>query len=246
MAEMNLFQKLQAIQTELVAPKNLFNSFGKYNYRNAESICEALKPFEAKYKVATTISDKIEIVGDRVYVTATVTLHDVESDASISVSASAREALDKKGMDEAQITGATSSYARKYALGGMFLLDDTKDVDSEEYQAQEKQVTAKVEAPKAETPKVASKKAPAKKSAPVEQFPNRNQYIKLCKQYDYNIANINKELGLDRNSTDDKFVDAITYVENLHKKDAKNDIADSMFDDIMSVMGGDPDEPMEI
>lgn len=130
---MTLIQKLQMIQTEMKAPKNLYNSFGKYKYRNAESILEALKPYEDKYKVTTVITDTIEEVGGRIYVVAIVTLYDCTSDATISVSARAREEENKKGMDQAQLTGATSSYARKYALNGLFLLDDTKDADSDEY-----------------------------------------------------------------------------------------------------------------
>ena len=150
---MDIKSKLNAIQIELKAPKNLYNSFGKYKYRNAEGICEAVKPLLDKYKAVLTISDDIVEVGGRIYVRATATIIDTESDtkskmgsdgfittqiSKIEVSAYAREADDKKGMDAAQVTGATSSYARKYALNGLFLLDDTKDVDSEEYQAQAK------------------------------------------------------------------------------------------------------------
>lgn len=135
----NIQSKLISIQTELKAPKNLYNSFGKYKYRNAEGICEAVKPFLSKHNVSLTISDDIVEVGGRIYVKATATLSDGSTDGSVSVTAYAREADDKKGMDAAQVTGATSSYARKYALNGLFLLDDTKDVDSEEYQSQAKQ-----------------------------------------------------------------------------------------------------------
>lgn len=135
----NIQSKLISIQTELKAPKNLYNSFGKYKYRNAEGICEAVKPYLSKHNVSLTISDDIVEVGGRIYVRATATLSDGSTDGSVSVTAYAREADDKKGMDAAQVTGATSSYARKYALNGLFLLDDTKDVDSEEYQAQAKQ-----------------------------------------------------------------------------------------------------------
>lgn len=131
-------QKLNAIQIALKAPKNQYNSFGKYHYRNAESICEAVKPYLEKWGVILTISDTIEEIGGRVYVKSTATICDCDSAEFLSVSAYAREADDKKGMDAAQVTGATSSYARKYALNGLFLLDDTKDVDSEEYQAQAK------------------------------------------------------------------------------------------------------------
>ncbi len=135
---MTLKEKLKAIQVELKAPKNLYNKFGNYSYRNAEGICEAVKPFLGRYNTTLIIYDDIAEVGGRVYVKATANLLDCESGDSISVCAYAREAEDKKGMDSAQVTGATSSYARKYALNGLFLLDDTKDVDTEEYQAQSK------------------------------------------------------------------------------------------------------------
>ena len=135
---MEFKEKLQKIQCELKAPKNLYNSFGKYKYRNAEGICEAVKPMLEKYKVILTLSDDIIQVGERYYIKATVSLKDVESDGFIDTTAMARESLDKKGMDESQITGTASSYARKYALNGLFLLDDTKDADSDEYHNQTK------------------------------------------------------------------------------------------------------------
>lgn len=135
---MNITEKLMNIQVELKAPKNLYNSFGKYKYRNAEGIQESVKPLLEKYKVSLTLTDEVICVADRVYVKAIATLLDTESEEQLSATAYAREADDKKGMDSAQVTGATSSYARKYALNGLFLLDDTKDVDSEEYQAQAK------------------------------------------------------------------------------------------------------------
>lgn len=214
-AKMNLYQKLQAIQTELKAPKNLYNSFGKYAYRNAESICEALKPLEAKYRVVTTISDNIEVVGDRIYVTATVTVHDTESEATLSVSASARESKEKKGMDEAQITGATSSYARKYALNGMFLLDDTKDVDSEEYQGQDKtsaKTTTKKVAP---TPKASApviKAEAPKQTTAVEHFPTRNAVVKICKKYNLDLKTVCDMFGLNRQSKDEDFKDCLAIL----------------------------------
>lgn len=130
---MNLKEKLAQIQVDIKAPKNLHNSFGNYNYRNAESIYEAVKPYLKKHNVTLLITDDVVAVGESHYVKATATLYDGESDDTISVSALAREAADKKGMDASQITGATSSYARKYALNGMFLLDDTKDSDTDEY-----------------------------------------------------------------------------------------------------------------
>lgn len=117
--------KLAEVQQKLKAPKNQFNNFGKYKYRNAEDILEALKPMLGDATV--TISDEIVFIGDRYYVKATATF---KGDDEHSVSAYAREANEKKGMDEAQITGASSSYARKYALNGLFLIDDTKDADT--------------------------------------------------------------------------------------------------------------------
>ena len=133
---MPISEKLMRIQTEIKAPKNLYNSFGKYKYRNAEGICEAVKPFLARENVSLILKDDIVEVGGRVYVKATATLEDNETGADISTTAFARESLEKKGMDDSQITGTASSYARKYALNGLFLLDDTKDADSDEYKAQ--------------------------------------------------------------------------------------------------------------
>lgn len=129
---MGIKDKLSAIQQKLKAPKNLFNSYGKYNYRNVEGILEAYKPFEAEYKVTLVISDSAVVVGNRIYIQATARLYDLESDDCIEAKALARESETKKGMDESQITGTASSYARKYALNGLFLLDDTKDADTDE------------------------------------------------------------------------------------------------------------------
>lgn len=133
---MEIHKKLSNIQTELKAPKNLYNKFGGYKYRNFEGICEAVKPHLAKHDCSLTLSDSVEQYLDRFYVVATATLIDNESGKSVSVRAMAREALEKKGMDASQITGTASSYARKYALNGLFLLDDTKDADTDEYHEQ--------------------------------------------------------------------------------------------------------------
>lgn len=140
--ELSLSEKLNRIQVELKAPKDKLNKFGGYNYRSAEGILEALKPLLKTYGVYVTLSDEIVEVGGRVYVKATACLSDTKSadgfnEAKIAT-AYAREAESKKGMDEAQVTGATSSYARKYALNGLFLLDDTKDADTDEYALQTK------------------------------------------------------------------------------------------------------------
>ena len=120
---------LVKIQAELKAPKNQTNSFGKYKYRSAEDIVEAVKPILFRYGTALVITDEVVQVGDRIYVKATASLLD-GTDDSISVSGWAREEDVKKGMDSAQITGSASSYARKYALNGLFAIDDTKDSDA--------------------------------------------------------------------------------------------------------------------
>jgi hypothetical protein len=120
---------LVKIQAELKAPKGQFNAFGKYKYRNAEDIIEAVKPILCKYGTALVITDEVVQVGDRIYVQATATLLD-DTDNIISSKGWAREEEVKKGMDAAQITGSASSYARKYALNGLFAIDDTKDADS--------------------------------------------------------------------------------------------------------------------
>lgn len=133
---MNIQEKLLHIQTLVKAPKSLYNKFGGYNYRNAEGILEAVKPYLDEVKCTLTISDEIVTVGGRIYVKANATLWDAEALDVIAVSAYAREAETKKGMDDSQITGTASSYARKYALNGLLLLDDTKDADTDEYARQ--------------------------------------------------------------------------------------------------------------
>lgn len=132
---MNIYEKLLNIQNELKAPKNQFNKFGNYKYRNAEDILEAVKPICLKYKAVINVGDTIIQVGDRYYVEAKAFITDVENPTEyIENRAFAREEENKKGMDTSQVTGATSSYARKYALNGLLCIDDTKDTDSEEYQ----------------------------------------------------------------------------------------------------------------
>lgn len=120
-------KELIAIQSELKAPKNQWNSFGKYNYRSAEDILEAVKPLLKKHECHLTISDEMVVLGDRYYVKATAFL--TKGDETIETTAFAREEESKKGMDASQLTGSTSSYARKYALNGLFCIDDTKDSD---------------------------------------------------------------------------------------------------------------------
>lgn len=127
MAAKTLQQKLIEIQAELKAPKSQYNKFGGYNYRNCEDILEAVKPLCAKHEIVPLLSDEIIMIGDRFYIKATAKVTDGKEE--IATTAFARESKDKKGMDESQITGSASSYARKYALNGLFCIDDTKDAD---------------------------------------------------------------------------------------------------------------------
>lgn len=138
------YKKLAEIQLNLNAPKNQFNNFGKYAYRSCEDILEGVKPLLGE--LFLSISDEVVQVGDRFYVKATATITDGET--SHSSSAFAREQLDKKGMDDAQLTGATSSYARKYCLNGLFGIDDAKDADTNEHKAQTS--SAQASAPQAQ------------------------------------------------------------------------------------------------
>lgn len=152
---MSVIEKLAAVQRELKAPKGQYNSFGKYKYRSCEDILEALKPVLGKHGCAVTLSDEVVQVGERFYIRATASIMDCESGERAFNTAFAREDADKKGMDGSQITGTASSYARKYALNGLFLIDDTKDADTDAYH---EQTTG--EKPK-EDPKIAAAKAKA-------------------------------------------------------------------------------------
>lgn len=138
-----IYQKLTAIQNELKVSKGQYNSFGKYKYRSCEDILEALKPLLKKHDLSLVITDTVQEVGGRIYVTAQTRLTDGKE--FITNTGFAREAMDKKGMDDSQITGTASSYARKYALNGLFLIDDTKDADTDEYRNQNAQVTKSVQ-----------------------------------------------------------------------------------------------------
>jgi hypothetical protein len=165
---MGIKNKLTKIQMELKAPKGQYNPFGKYKYRSCEDILEAVKPILDKNKVTMTIKDDIQQIGDRYYIKATVTLADQEDITEmIQNTAYAREAEKKTGMDESQITGTASSYARKYALNGLFLIDDTKDADTEEYHEQ--------------TNKLITKKQIEKINELVDDIPAMLNYLKIEK-----------------------------------------------------------------
>lgn len=144
---MNIYEKLLAVQTELKAPKGQFNSFGNYKYRSCEDILEGVKPLLKERKACLVISDAIEQIGDRYYIKSIVKFIDLEEskeNCELVTTAYAREEENKKGMDSSQITGGASSYARKYALNGLFCIDDTKDPDDTNKHGKE-------EKPKSET-----------------------------------------------------------------------------------------------
>lgn len=141
--ERTLLERVSLLITELKAPKSQRNNFGKYNYRSAEDILEAVKPLANNYGLVPKLSDEPVMIGDWHYIKATASIKDVKTGEEEIATAYAREPLAKKGMDESQITGTASSYARKYAMNGLYQIDDTKDADSDEYTEQVKQATPK-------------------------------------------------------------------------------------------------------
>lgn len=138
----DFLKRVGMAQSELKAPKNQYNSFGKYNYRSCEDILEAAKPINKKHGLVLLLTDKPICIGQRYYIEATARLYDIESEQFIEATASAREADTKKGMDDSQVTGTASSYARKYALNGLYNIDDTKDADTDAYKKQTTNTTA--------------------------------------------------------------------------------------------------------
>lgn len=132
----DFLKRVGMAQAELKAPKNQYNSFGKYNYRSCEDILEAAKPINKKHGLVLLLTDKPVCIGQRYYIEATARLYDIESEQFIEATASARESDTKKGMDDSQVTGTASSYARKYALNGLYNIDDTKDADTDAYKKQ--------------------------------------------------------------------------------------------------------------
>lgn len=189
---MKLHEKLLAIQTKLKAPKGQYNSFGKYSYRSAEDILEAVKPLNAEQGVLLTITDEIKEVGGRIYVVATATVSDGTDE--LKVSAFAREPENKKGMDDSQITGATSSYARKYALNGLYAIDDNKDADTDEHKQQQENAPKKQQGQQQK----AQKQQQAKE-------PTEQELHEIVEKYARNI----EALGVDR-------AKLIEYVCNKH------------------------------
>lgn len=165
--EKDIYTKLIAIQQQLKVPKNQWNDYGKYHYRSCEDIVEAVKPLAHAQGLVLLLSDEIEIKGNRYYVKATATLTDGSKENTLQVSAYAREDESRKGMDGSQVTGSSSTYARKYALNGMFGIDDNKDADTNEHKKQQ-EAAAKKEAARKNKPVICprcKKEVKAKKSS---------------------------------------------------------------------------------
>lgn len=181
-----VLKKLLEIQHELKAPKGQYNSFGKYKYRSAEDILEAVKPICYKHKCVVLLSDTVKYIGERYYVEATATIFDVETGESKEVTASAREEEAKKGMDGSQITGTASSYARKYALNGLFDIDDTKDADTDEYG------------------NTTEHNAPVPKARP-----KRDALVEYCKDKGIDMNEVAKTFNLTSNATEKQFEEAL-------------------------------------
>lgn len=211
---MNIYEKLAAVQQELKAPKDKKNTYGGYSYRSAEGILEAVKPVLKKYDASLILFDNIEAIGGRIYVKATAQFVDPKGGLNhdgtqVSVTAYAREAEAKKGMDESQITGTASSYARKYALNGLLLIDDTKDADTDEYHRQTQETPKKEKAvavPKAETPEDDGAKISPRKASLIGELAEQAKVdLKTVllkpvteltnKQADALIASLRKKIG---------------------------------------------------
>lgn len=181
---MKISEKLLNIQQELKAPKGQKNTFGNYKYRSCEDILESVKPLLKDNKCILTISDTLENIGDRYYIKATAKLTDIESGETFENVAYAREEENKKGMDASQVTGATSSYARKYALNGLFAIDDTKDADTDEYAQQTK-----------------------------KEESYREQLIDYCKEKKLDLKEISDSYKLSKESTEEDYKKALTNLK---------------------------------
>lgn len=190
--------KLLHVQSKLKCNKSQYNSFGKYSYRSAEDILEAVKPLLAEEGLLLTLTDTVELIGDRYYIKATAAISDPESKEELAVNAYAREDQDKKGMDGSQISGTASSYARKYALNGLFLIDDTKDADTDEHYKQ-------------------SGRAPKQAAKPqADDEPTKDEklyFVEMCKNRSLNYKDILAQAGCTGRVDNDILLRAIKIAE---------------------------------
>lgn len=190
---MNIYEKLANVQASLKAPKGQYNSFGKYNYRSCEDIVESVKPLLKANGLLLTLTDELVNISDRFYVKATATIIDTAEGKTISVSAFAREEETKKGMDGSQVTGASSSYARKYALNGLFAIDDTKDSDAtNKHGKEEKEQPQQPQQP--EQPK---------------QVPPRKMLIARLNELGIDVNAYAAEKGLNKNTTAKRYTELL-------------------------------------
>ena len=192
-------EKLIKIQSELKAPKSNYNGFGKFHYRSCEDILEAVKPLLAREKCMLTMTDEVVAITDKVYIKATATIIDLDNKVHCSTSAYARESENKKGMDESQMTGTASSYARKYALNGLFLIDDAKDADTNEFQ---------------QTKQKAEQKSKKKTETGKEEW--RVKVLKLAKEKGITAIDLAKKYKLNNSTSAERFKE---IYEELKKED---------------------------
>lgn len=185
-------KKLIEIQKELKAPKGQVNKFGGYKYRSCEDILEAVKPLCVKQGVQLTVSDELVLIGERYYIKATAKVTD--GTETVEVNAFAREEESKKGMDASQITGTASSYARKYALNGLFCIDDTKDADTDEYT-----------------------KKTNKDAEPLATDAEKKMLMQRCKQLGVDINAILKEVGVKGKMTQEQHGKALILLKNIEE-----------------------------
>lgn len=215
---------LLEIQVELKAPKSQYNKFGGYKYRSTEDILQAVKPLLKKYGDSLDLSDEPVLIGDWHYIKATAAFKDKEGNTTV-VTGYAREAANKKGMDDSQITGTASSYARKYALNGLFLIDDTKDADTDEYHQQQS----------------SQQRRPAKRPAPKKQmtqlqkdqaeYKQLRQKIMQVTDVKMTLGEANKQIaqraGIQSNDSDEvkgqKMVKAAREILSNYQGGNKND-----------------------
>lgn len=199
---MSIYKKLAALQCALKAPKNQYNKFGNYNYRSCEDIIEAAKPLLNEQNLLLVLKDDIKQIGNRYYVAATALLIDLEADSSsIEVTAYAREEDEKKGMDGSQITGASSSYARKYALNGLFAIDDNKDSDNTNNGKKKKSTPEQNKQP-GEQPATQPKEKPKQKTP-------RQQLIARLNELHIDVNAYAAEKGLDSTATPERFMELL-------------------------------------
>lgn len=205
-------KELIAIQSELKAPKGQYNSFGKYSYRSAEDILEAVKPLCHKNNCVLTLSDEMVSVGERYYIKATVTLRS-ENGEETKVTAYAREEETKKGMDASQITGTASSYARKYALNGLFCIDDTKDADTDEF-------AKKTSGGSGSRGKAAKgKETPAELPSEPKELTYKERVIITAKERNITMQELARDYNLNKNTTEERFKEVLEDLENPKVED---------------------------